>query len=938
MPETIDSLVIEIEGQSTNAVSALEKLEKTLERIKTVAKGGVSGLNTASRQINRFNEALDGLNLKSVGKLEALSKSFENIEFKTKRLTGSINTNSAAWGRNAAKSIFSIATMVRLGRGIADLITKSTEYTENTNLFNVAMGGYAEEAAKYAQTVSDIMGIDPSEWMRSQGVFMTLATGFGVVGDRAYLMSKNLTQLGYDIASFYNISVEESMQKLKSGFAGELEPLRSVGYDLSQAKLEAIALSLGIDKTVASMTQAEKSQLRYYAIMTQVTQVQGDMARTLESPANQLRIFASATEQAARAIGNIFIPVINKALPYLIASLNVIREIANHVAVLAGFELEIDWDSGSKSTGNIADNMKDIEDSAKKIKDYTMGFDELNIISKSTGKTDTIGDGFDFELPEYDFIANSVETKTKKIEEQIKSSLNSIMFTLDTVGFAVGATLAFTGVNVPIGLGIMAATAVDFFNRQTSGSFDTIIADIEKNAGLIENTVSLIPLAVGAILAFSGANVPLGIGLMAIGAINMASEASVKWGGIDSELQGAIGTIETTLLTAAFVIGGVLAFGVPGMLPLGLGLMVGSGALVATKLAVNWESITSDMTTTITEIGGILGGSLLVLGGVLAFSGANIPVGIGMMALGIASTAAATALNWDTVKETISDKIDDVAGVLGGASLVIGGILAFTGVNLPLGIGLMAAGAVSLGSAIALNWDTVKDKLTEVVAGAVAALSLAGAVVGFLMLFNASTMPLGIGLLFASYKGTQTAYNMSNNPLVEYVTGLANAVIDAVNTAINAINDLLGTSFDTIDRIQSKHTSSSGREHGGGGGSFAVVGQNDDDIYKRHSIKLQKFASGGFPDEGQIFVAREAGAEMVGSISGKTAVANNDQIVEAVSAGVYQAVVAAMKQNGGGESAPEFNIYLDGRQIASSVKRANKERGASILGNEVYAY
>lgn len=225
MPETIDSLVIEIEGQSTDAVAALDRLEKTLERIKAVAKGGVSGLNTASRQINRFNEALDGLNLKSVDKLDALSKSFENIEFKTKKLTGSINTNSAAWGRNAAKSIFSIATMVRLGRGIADLITKSTEYTENMNLFNVAMGEYAEEAAKYTQTVSDIMGIDPSEWMRSQGVFMTLAMGFGVVGDRAYLMSKNLTQLGYDIASFYNISVEESMQKLKSGFAGELEPL-----------------------------------------------------------------------------------------------------------------------------------------------------------------------------------------------------------------------------------------------------------------------------------------------------------------------------------------------------------------------------------------------------------------------------------------------------------------------------------------------------------------------------------------------------------------------------------------------------------------------------------------------------------------------------------------------------------------------------------------
>lgn len=225
MAETIDRLVIEIEGQSTSAVSALDKLEKTLERIKNVAKGGITGLNAASKQINRFNEALDGLNLKSVGKLDNLSKQFSDIEFKTNKLTSSINTNSAAWGKHALKSALSIGAMVKLGRGIFKLINLSSQYTENMNLFNVSMGKYAEEAAKYANTVSDVMGIDTSEWIRNQGIFMTLADGFGVVGDRAYLMSKNLTQLGYDISSFYNITVEEAMQKLKSGFAGELEPL-----------------------------------------------------------------------------------------------------------------------------------------------------------------------------------------------------------------------------------------------------------------------------------------------------------------------------------------------------------------------------------------------------------------------------------------------------------------------------------------------------------------------------------------------------------------------------------------------------------------------------------------------------------------------------------------------------------------------------------------
>ena len=91
------------------------------------------------------------------------------------------------------------------------------------------MGKYADEAQNYAEKVGDLMGIDPGEWMRNQGIFMTLATGFGVAGDRAYTMSQQLTQLGYDLSSFFNIGFEESMQKLQSGLSGELEPLRRLG-------------------------------------------------------------------------------------------------------------------------------------------------------------------------------------------------------------------------------------------------------------------------------------------------------------------------------------------------------------------------------------------------------------------------------------------------------------------------------------------------------------------------------------------------------------------------------------------------------------------------------------------------------------------------------------------------------------------------------------
>ena len=225
-------------------------------------------------------------------RIQRLIRSTEQYNGTVRRATNS----TSAWNK--------VANGLKFGT-IGTAITKSNEYQENLNLFTVAMGEYVQEAFDYGQAVSEVLGIDLSDWIRNQGVFNTLLTGFGDTAERAALMSKNLTQLGYDLSSFFNISVEDAMQKLQSGISGELEPLRRLGYDLSQARLEAVALSLGIDKSVMSMTQAEKAELRYYAIMTQVTTAQGDLARTLESPANQLRILSAQFNMAARSIGNI---------------------------------------------------------------------------------------------------------------------------------------------------------------------------------------------------------------------------------------------------------------------------------------------------------------------------------------------------------------------------------------------------------------------------------------------------------------------------------------------------------------------------------------------------------------------------------------------------------------------------------------------------------
>lgn len=355
-------------------------------------------------------------------KLNGLANNIEGIGKKSQKSTSKVT----AFG-NSIKNMLKSAAFIQTMRYLGNAVNKSMEYTESLNLFNVAMGEYADEARKYAETVSEVMGIDPAEWLKAQGTFNILATGFGVASDKAAIMSKNLTQLGYDISSFYNINVQDAMLKLQSGMAGELEPLRRLGYDLSVARLQQEAFALGIDKSITAMTQAEKSMLRYHAIMSQVTEVQGDMARTLESPANQTRILKAQVEQLSRAIGNIFIPLLNKMLPYLIAMAQMAREAAESIALFFGFSLpEVDYSSVSTSVGDIASDLDNANDTAKELKRTLMGFDEINRLNDASSGTSGVGAGggvgFDMELLEYDFLGDAL----KKDLDDIKSKLEPL--------------------------------------------------------------------------------------------------------------------------------------------------------------------------------------------------------------------------------------------------------------------------------------------------------------------------------------------------------------------------------------------------------------------------------------------------------------------------------------------------------------------------------
>lgn len=908
-------------------------------------------------------------------KIQKLITSTEKYNASARKATST--TGKFTSGLKALNVAAVAITFRKIGHFIAQAVTESNKYQEDLNLFTVALGQYAAEAQNYAEKVSDVMGIDPAQWLRNQGVFNTLLTGFGDTAERAQLMSQNLTQLGYDISSFFNISIEDAMQKLQSGISGELEPLRRLGYDLSQARLEQTALNLGIKESVANMTQAEKAELRYYAIMTQVTTAQGDMARTLEAPANQLRILQAQLTQAARAIGNIFIPALNAILPYAIAVVQVIREIADALANLAGFKLtDVDYsgvNNAAVGAGSLADNLDDAAGAAKKLKQYTAGFDELNVFAPNTGSGSGASaggaGGFDFDLPTYDFLGDAVQTRIGEIKKMIEDTLAEITTIVSGFMLAVGAILVVTGVNIPLGVGLMAAGAVGL--AATVGlNWTAMSSELASTLALIAGVVGGFLLALGAIMAFSGANLPLGIALMALGGASLVSAAVINWHNSDRHLTDALTTLTGVLAGASLAVGAMLAFtgvatglgialmavgavtlvsaaalnwnSIPdalasplsrvgllvsgatlalgailafsGCMPLGIALMAIGATSLVSVMALNWNGLSDEIQNVIAIITTVVSVAFLAIGAALAFSGANVPLGLALLAAGAVTMGTAIMPNWNDLSDNVQQKISMITTVVGGALLAVGAILALSGVALPLGLGLMAAGALSLGAVATLNWDFVVNSIKKVVSVITGILSGALIVLGVLLCLSGAGVGLGLAVLAAGLSLSYAAWTLDDNPITRFVRQMANSIIGLVNGVIDAINDMFHIQFNGLSVM-----------------GITLIPAFDIRLVDIPHIPF--FEDGGFPNEGQLFIAREAGAEMVGAMGRRTAVANNDQIVEGISAGVSVAndgVIAAIYALLNVVEEKDMSVVIGDNEIGHSYDRYKEKRGRQV--------
>lgn len=255
-------------------------------------------------------------------------------------------------------------------------------------------------------------------------------------------------------------------------------------------------------------------------------------------------------------------------------------------------------------------------------------------------------------------------------------------------------------------------SATDYEDVDVSTGIQRIATQIKENLPAVEFAVGTSLLALGAILTFSGANIPLGLGLMAIGAYTLGKSIKENWSSLSPSVQSAVMEITTLLGVSLLAIGAILAFS-GANIPLGIGLMAAGAASLA-AVALNWGNLSASVQRTITEIMIALGASLLVVGAILAASGVNIPVGIALMAIGAASVWGAVGLNWNTLKTQLSGTLGALMMIAGGFLAVIGLILLLTGVGIPLGIGMLLAGGAAFGVGAAYyDWDGLLKKIQE---------------------------------------------------------------------------------------------------------------------------------------------------------------------------------------------------------------------------------
>lgn len=319
--------------------------------------------------------------------------------------------------KSAKKHIWSLASAVgklyatfwaaqRVLSGFKKAIDISSDLTEVQNVVVNTFGQYTDKLEQFSKTSIKMYGMSELSAKQTAGRFQAMGLAMGAPVKDMSDMSIQLTSLSADLASFYNISQEESSRKLWSIFTGETEPMRAFGIDLTNATLKEYAMKKGLDANISSMTQLEKTMLRYQYVMDNTKNVQGDFARTIQTWANQLRILQEQIKAVAGVWGNAFVNMLKPLVQALNKALSAVytfsEKVVNALGAIFGWKLEIqkgsisdDFEGAAGAADDMASGTKKAAKAAKDLKTHLLGIDELNVVEpdKDTGTNGGGGSG-----------------------------------------------------------------------------------------------------------------------------------------------------------------------------------------------------------------------------------------------------------------------------------------------------------------------------------------------------------------------------------------------------------------------------------------------------------------------------------------------------------------------------------------------------------------
>lgn len=770
------------ETRRLNSVK-LDQIKTEFNRIKANATNADARVQLLIQRLKQTNQykALMAQN-PSLTDAQAV-KILTATNTKVKQLNGLLGKTQVKT-RSIMSMLYRIMSIFYILRYAWKSITIAMDYAETVNLFQSVFRklgldageafemAFLERADEFVYNFSQALTLDPEELMRYMSNFAQMANSMGMTSDSAYMLSESLTMLGADISSLFNIDMEDAMSKLKSGLAGQIRPLRGLGIDISKTSLQAIALRYGIEDSIETMSAAAKVQLRYLAIMDQITVSMGDMARTINTPANQLRILKQQFINLARAVGQVFLPAVTKILPIINAMVIALKELATQLAHAVGY-IAPDFTETDIFLGELDETIDDTEESISNLMKTIGGFDELNLFNE-TDEDDILGSGYE-ELDkaigqQYDAYLSLMDEQFEKMTnsaKELSESFKPILLFLSTyLGYLASIKVATVAVTVA-----------------TKGW--------AASAALLSNK-SLFGIAISSI-----------------------STLIIMWDELSTPLKivlGLLGSIATALIVIR-----------------------------------NWQLIVNAVTAANPYL--LILSALIAVAIVVVKYWKEISTAIKNAWQAVVSFGQ-PAIEWiKTTARTIGDFFMTVFKKVGNF---------FTGI-----------------------WDGLTDGLES------------------------------------AWKFITTQFGKIGDFFSGVGEGMANVFKDALNTLVKGINWVIAKPFEAINGILEgiKNINILGAKPFGWVGTVPVP-------------EIPLLASGGIVDYGQLFVAREAGAELVGSFGNKTGVMNNEQIVEAVSSGVYKAVVAAM--NGQTDRPMSVQVYLDGKQISTTVEQNRRRKGAGI--------